>query len=52
MKESLHLQRLVADNSPQPVVTATHVCAVNLRTVEHYRLVHGLDGEIDQELPQ
>jgi hypothetical protein len=46
MKESLHLQR-----APEVAPTdCSTLYDVNLRTVEHYRLVYGLDGEIDPEL--
>ena len=44
MKPSLHLSRPA---EPQP--PAEKPIAVNLRTVEHYRLAMGLAGDIDPD---
>jgi hypothetical protein len=48
MKESLHLDRPTTPFAPS---NEGEKWVVNLRTVEHYRLVYGLDGEIDPDLP-
>lgn len=48
MKESLHLQRPTA-SLPEALILSVEI-AVQLRTVEHYQLIHGLSGDIDPDL--
>lgn len=47
MKPSLHLSRPA---EPQPTSKDFLEVAVNVRTVEHYELVMGLQGDIDPDL--